>query len=86
MNEATFQEGLVEAKKKIASLPKDQQAPLLDLLEETHTRQAAIQENRCKAGTALDDLRLSLAYLAFDFKATKRENDQQRRDPEKDGT
>lgn len=86
MNEAAFQEGLIEAKKKIESLPKNQQAALLELLEETRTRQAAIQENRRKALTALDDSKLSLAYLAFDFEATIREHAQRRKNLGEDGT
>ena len=85
MDEATFQAGLIEAKKNIQSLPEDQQMLLLELLQETRTRQAAIQSNSHDAHMALEDLRLSLAYLAFDYEATEREHAQWRREKKKDG-
>ncbi len=86
MDNTAIQNGLIAAKKKIESLPEEQQGPLLAMLEETRNRHVMIEENCQQARTAMEDLRLSLAYLAFDYEATMREVSEWRKNGQRDNT
>ncbi len=73
MTEEEFQAGLREAKRKIRALPPAQQAPLMKTLKEVMSRHAAIRQNCERARHGLDDLRILMKYIIFDFEATLRE-------------
>ncbi|HNQ24038.1 MAG TPA: hypothetical protein PKK06_13200 [Phycisphaerae bacterium] len=71
----------------IRTLPTDEQAELMALVEETLQRQAATSADLARARNALDDWRLLQKYLVFDAEATLREaRARQERGDERDET
>lgn len=79
MTEQEFNQGIQEAKRKINELPAEQQPLLMKTLKEVMRRHAAIKANADKARSGIEDLRVMLKYLVFDFEATKRERDELRK-------
>lgn len=73
MDSHTYDAKLAELEATIASLPVDQRAALAPLLAETRTRHTEIQKAGAAARAALDDWRIVMKYLVFDWEARLRE-------------
>ncbi len=58
---------------KAAALPRDQQAVLAPLIEETQIMRASILDSRRCIEDSLSTWRLELKYLLFSLEATARE-------------
>lgn len=73
MDDARFTKRMNEARRKIESLPPEQQAPLLNLLDETQERHAQMKDSFTRIHDAVADWKVGVQYLLFDLEATKRE-------------
>jgi hypothetical protein len=74
MTESTFHQQLAELQAKIDVLPEAYRCRLNQLVAHAKQRFAAINKNKTKARTALDDWRLAMKYLIFDREARVRES------------
>ncbi len=86
MNDRDFQNKLDQLMSTIDTLPAEKQDELRNLANETKARRERMQGTIKQLQDALDQLRLSVKYMAFDLEATRRENDYLRKlagqDPE----
>ena len=73
MDSSTHDARLAELEARIAALPADQRAALAPLLAETKTRHAQIKRATAAARDALDDWRIAMKYMVFDWEARLRE-------------
>src|SRR5262245_20675517 len=74
MDEQTFQTKFNELLAKIKELPDADRNRLNELADETKQRRDRIQASVGELQESLDYLRLSVKYLGFDLKPTRREN------------
>ena len=75
MNDQEFQNKLGDIMASIEHLPDEKKAEIQRLAAETKGRRARRQATIKGLQEALDHLRLSVKYLAFDLEATRRENE-----------
>ncbi len=73
MTAETMLEKLGTLESRIATLSSHQQATLRPLLQETRERHLEIERAIKAAKDALDDWRIAMKYLIFDFEAKRRE-------------
>jgi len=59
---------------EIGSLPKNEQAKIEKLVEETKIRHEDMNKSFSAIQEIIDFLRLSIKYVVFDLEATRREN------------
>jgi hypothetical protein len=78
MNNDEFQTKLSGILAEIRTLPEDQQARLLSLVEETRQRHLQLAESFRRFHDMVDDWRLATKYLIFDLERTRYEADQLR--------
>ncbi len=79
MNDEAFHARLAEFRAQIDALPEAKRPELIALLEETRRRHEDLKKNFSRIHQALDEWRLGLKYLLFDYEATRRERDDLRR-------
>ncbi len=68
-----FESQLREILTRIAALPEEQRARLMELVEETRERHQEIRRRVARAYSALDDWRILQKYRVFDLEASLRE-------------
>lgn len=74
MNDQDFKNKLDKLISTIDTLPEEKRGQLRDLAAETKARRERMQGTIKQLQDALDQLRLSVKYMAFDLEATRREN------------
>lgn len=85
MNDRDFQNKLDQLMATIDTLPAEKRHELKSLAAETKARRERMQGTIKQLQDALDQLRLSVKYMAFDLEATRRENDYLRKLADQDG-
>ena len=78
MTENHFQTTLAALVGQIETLPESEREAMTKLASETKARHESVKNTINELQDAIDHLRLSTKYLAFDLEATRRENAQLR--------
>jgi len=74
MNDAEFNEKLLEILKETEVFPKADQEKIINLTRKSRESHEKIQQKLNNLQQSLDYLRLGIKYLIFDLEATRREN------------
>jgi hypothetical protein len=84
MDQADFHEKLFELLNDIDGVTLPEKDKVIRLAKKTKEGHEVLQQKLCNLQQSLDSLRLGIKYLIFDLEATRRENNQLRKQLEQE--